>query len=121
MLEMFDAPQLSINCTRRRLSNVVSQPLLLFNSEFMAGQAAKLAERVETEASRGMTARIEWLHELLFNRLASREEQKSALDFFEGQTRHYQHAGGETESSSRDALTDLCLVLFNAAEFIYVE
>ena len=121
MLEMFDAPQLSINCTRRPLSNVVSQPLLLFNSEFMAGQAAKLAERVETEASRGMTARIEWLHELLFNRLASREEQKSALDFFEGQTRHYQHAGGETESSSRDALTDLCLVLFNAAEFIYVE
>ncbi|MEO5804404.1 MAG: DUF1553 domain-containing protein [Verrucomicrobiota bacterium] len=121
MLEAFDAPQLSVNCTRRRLSNVVSQPLLMFNSEFMAEQATHLSERIAKSATKS-TEQINFSYELLLNRPPTKKEREMALRFLEQQSSLYERVREEeSKPVQQDALIDFCLVLLNSAEFIYVD
>ena len=46
-LEVFDAPSIVTTCTRRMPSTIPLQSLSLMNSEFVTGQAQKLALRLE--------------------------------------------------------------------------
>lgn len=121
MLETYDAPQLTLNCTRRRISNVVSQPLFMLNSEFMAEQSSKLAARLEKEAPQSVSQKIIRAYELLVNRSPSRQEIQMGVKFLKEQSAAYA-TGKESRANSaeREALIDFCLVLFNTAEFLYV-
>ena len=51
LLEAFDQPELTSNCTRRTASAVVSQSLTLLNDDFVLQQADAFASRVENEAA----------------------------------------------------------------------
>src|SRR5262249_56607264 len=48
--EMFDYPEIAINCTRRQNSTTPLQSLALVNSRFMLEQASYFAKRVSASA-----------------------------------------------------------------------
>lgn len=115
VLETFDAPRLTTNCIKRRTSNVVSQALLMLNSGFADKQAEDIAKRIATRSNDNAEQTLA-VYRAIFTRQPTAAELNSSANFLREQTERYKAAGKES-----DALTDLCLVLLNSAEFLYVD
>lgn len=116
LLETFDAPRMTTNCVQRRRSTVVSQALLLLNSEFMDVQAGKLADRIRQEAGEDWAVQVAKAYARIHGRSPTPRERELGTEFLRRQASGY----GEKDNTRR-ALLDLCLVLLNSAEFLYVD
>jgi Protein of unknown function (DUF1553)/Protein of unknown function (DUF1549)/Planctomycete cytochrome C len=104
MFEIFDVPDSSGSCPRREATTVAPQALALMNSEFMLEQARKLAERVQKEGQGGPEAWIDAAWRLALGRAATPSESERARLFLKD-----------------SPLRELCLVLLNMNEFLYVD
>ncbi|HAA70811.1 MAG TPA: hypothetical protein DCE55_16865 [Planctomycetaceae bacterium] len=62
LLQVFDAPVMTVNCNKRERSTVASQSLMLMNSDTVLAYAGAFADRVNLEA--GGTVESESLHGL---------------------------------------------------------
>ncbi|MBI2684966.1 MAG: PSD1 domain-containing protein [Acidobacteria bacterium] len=101
----FDYP-LPISTTGARgTSTVPSQALILMNNEFVLQQAAEYASRITREAGSDKAAQVNLAFRLAFARKPEKWEADESLRFLE----------------SGRPLADLTHVLFNSAEFLYVE
>jgi hypothetical protein len=127
MMEGFDAPTATQTCERRLTTTVPTQALQLLNDEFTNEQAEYMAQRLQRDAGADLAAQVDRAWRLAFSRPASSGELENALEFVRRQ--QAQHAarpesgGAAAEAASesaRRALADLCHVLFNANEFVYV-
>jgi hypothetical protein len=125
VLETFDAPRLTTNCIQRRSSNVVSQALLMLNSRFVGKQAEDLARRIALQ-TKDEELRIANAYNVVFGRRPTAAELVLTRDFLRQQTQR--HAPQKKKSKEKHgfatnngALIDLCLVLLNSAEFLYVD
>jgi hypothetical protein len=115
-LQEFDQPVLETNCTRRATSTVSTQALTLLNSDFLAKQAAAFAGRILKEYS---DAPAGYAVQLAFSRLATVKEQERLNAFLDAQASRY--TTQDKEGAKRQALTDLCHILFSTNEFVYVD
>src|SRR5439155_26035135 len=102
---IFDAPESSVSCPRRDVTTVAPQALALFNSKFMLTQSEKFAERAQKEHPGDSAAAIRSAWELALGRGASQSEQEQAMRFL----------------SEEKSMANLCLVLLNMNEFLYIE
>jgi Protein of unknown function (DUF1553)/Protein of unknown function (DUF1549)/Planctomycete cytochrome C len=103
MFAAFDPPEVMVSCPQRPRTVVPAQALTLLNSPLVHEQAEAFAIRLQAEA--GDPARVAaraW--RLAFGRDIRPAELQRALAFLQKQS-----------------LAELCLVLFNANEFIYVD
>ena len=127
MLEVFDSPRLTTNCVQRRTSIVVSQALLLLNSQFMDAEAARFAQRVAQEAGPQSARRLEYAYRLALGREPEPQEQELGLKFLTEESARYAKLAAAKDKPTaaappeEQALADLCLVLFNSAKFLYVD
>lgn len=119
MLETFDAPPPRRSCTERRTSIVVSQALLLENSQFMAEMAKLLAGRIEGEVGVTSELRVEILYRWVLSRSPTADERQLALEFLKAQASEYSSSGSDL--AHYESLVDLCLTVLNTAEFVYVD
>jgi hypothetical protein len=106
MLAAFDPPEVMTSCPGRMKTIVPTQALALLNSPLAREASAAFAQRLVKECGNDpekLAARA-WL--LAFGRPISGEEKERMVAFLKKRT---------------DALPDLCLVLFNANEFIYID
>ncbi len=110
ILRAFDQPAIETNCTRRPSSTVVSQALVLLNSDFLTAQGEALAARLQADNPAGEAV------QLAFGRPATPRERGLLNDFLTKQTARY---GGP--DARRRALADLCQMLLSANEFVYVD
>jgi mono/diheme cytochrome c family protein len=143
-LQAFDLPELTTSCGRRDVTTVAPQALSLLNSPFAVRMARAFAERVAREAGEQSAPRVECAVRLALGRALSENERTVALDLL---ARHQQMhserplaaAPGSAEAASDDshglpvedsrppedpalaALADLCLMLMNLNEFVYVD
>jgi hypothetical protein len=106
MFSIFDAPETSVSCPQRDATTVAPQALALFNSRFILSHAGALAKRLEHEHP-DSSARIEALWQAALGRSPSPSESRQASAFL--------------ASAPAEALTQLCLVVLNMNEFLYVE
>ncbi len=106
MFAIFDSPESSVSCPRRDVTTVAPQALALFNSKFMVSQAEKFAERVQKQHPGNPAAAIEGAWELALGRGPSAVEKEQALRFLSGESK---------------SMANLCLVLLNMNEFLYIE
>ena len=126
VLETFDSPRMTTNCIQRRTSIVVSQALLMLNSAFTDTGSAQLAEQIVRQVGRRPSGQLELAYHMVLGRPPTESEQMLGLQFMRNQAIGY-HSDrvGSGLAQKRDAqmtaLADLCLVLFNSAEFLYVD
>jgi hypothetical protein len=112
----FDPPEVMTSCPRRMETIVPTQALALLNSPMAREQAAAFARRLiretrgDADADAGRAAARAWL--LAFGRPITREESRRARAFL---------ADREAASTRESALAELCLALFNANEFVYLD
>ena len=104
----FDAPQPNSTIGRRNVSNVPAQALCLLNDPFVLEQAATWATRVLT-GSADNRERIRTLYRVGFGREPQAGEVLDALEFL------------GADSRETHVWAELCHVLLNSKEFIFIK
>ena len=104
MLQVFDAPDTAMSCARRETSTVAPQALALMNSKFVLDQADLFADRLRDLAEQPPGALVDAGWKLALGRAPTADERLTALGFL-----------------ARTSLPQLCLMLFNMNEFVYVD
>jgi mono/diheme cytochrome c family protein len=125
LLDTFDQPAVSTNCTRRQPSAVVTQPLTLLNDEFVLQQAEMFARRVIDEAAAGQTPdarprQIERAFQLALGRSPQPVETRWCAELLDAQAVRARKVSSSTGESELRAMTHLCHVLLNTNEFLYI-
>jgi hypothetical protein len=120
-LGVFDQPIVAHNCTRRTSTAVVLQSLTMLNSPFVFSQAERLAERVKQSAGSDAERRIETAFRLCLCRWPDREERSASRELLRRQALRYQQQRKAMPGPAADAaLVNLCQMLLNTNEFLYV-
>jgi hypothetical protein len=102
----FDPPEVMTSCSRRMRTVVPAQALTLLNSPLAREQANAFARRLLQECGDKPEEAVARAWLLAFGRPVTPAESKRALAFVKRGT---------------DGLAELCLALFNANEFAYVD
>ncbi|WP_315851953.1 DUF1549 and DUF1553 domain-containing protein [Tautonia rosea] len=131
-MEAFDAPDTLVSCGERNISIHAGQALALLNSSLLDEQSRNFARRLLAEVGPDPDLLADRAIEFALSRPARPEERARARQFLEGQTALLE-AEAEAKApvpSLRSegvdpalcaALSDLCLVLMNLDEFLYVD
>ncbi len=106
LFEVFDKPDANASCSRRNVSTIAPQSLLLLNGDDSVVAARRLPERIEQHAGSDRPTAIEWVYRRILGRPPTNAELHAAEEFL---------------SESDSTLADLCLALFNLNEFVYVD
>jgi mono/diheme cytochrome c family protein len=122
MLEVFDFPEVVINCTRRVNSTTPLQSLALINSKFMLEQGRYFAERVAASVGKQAPAekKVAVTFMLAFGRAPTRSEAKACRDYLRVQAEVYLRSKSSPEQAAQRALAGLCSVLLASNEFLYI-
>jgi len=118
MFEVFDQPDSNVTCERRASTTVPTQALTLLNNEFFLLQAKYFADRVAEKAGHEAKARIGAAYEIALSRPPSAAELDMNLTFLANQKRY--HEGRNDATPELTALVDLCDVVLNLSEFVYI-
>ncbi len=114
LLLVFDSADIDSPCPVRFSTVQPTQALSMLNGELVIREAKRFAERLERERPGDLRGQIALGRLLVGGRPASEQDLDEAVAFVE-----------ELETidglSRREALENLCLVLFNLNEFLYVD
>ena len=113
LLMAFDCPVPTTTIGRRTISSVPAQALTLLNDPFFVEQAGVWAKRILSEPG-DAAQRVNTLYETAYSRPPTPAERDAALAFLT------QQAQGYGKPDDPRAWADLCHVLFNVKEFIFV-
>ena len=116
-------PRPTPNCLERKLSTVAPQALHLLNNQTIHELATSFAERVIREAGAEPARQIDRGYQIALGRFPTPEEKQlvmASLDQLKQQWEEDDTATGDTAADVR-ALTDVCHILINAAEFMYID
>ncbi len=119
MFEVFDMPDTHESCPRRNATVTAPQALELLNNELVLDWSRSLAGRVWNDAGMTLDAQVDRAWRFVYSRAASPEERKEALAFLQRQAALLGERMAHDEAQ-RAALTDLCHMLVNSNEFLYV-
>jgi hypothetical protein len=112
------------SCPRRLQSTVPGQALALLNSPVAIEQARAFAERLLRDCGQDRRELLGRAWQLAFARPITPAESEHALSFLrERETALAQNesAGEADHLRTSEALKELCLALFNANEFVYLD
>ena len=114
MFLAFDYPIPFSTRGRRSVSNVPAQALTLMNNPFVLQQAELWAKRVLVEPAQSSRERVERMYASAFARPPTEVELADILAFLEDR------GAGHGDDKDLRAWRDLCHVLVNVKEFIYI-
>lgn len=115
-LTAFDMPNPHTSMGRRNVSNVPAQALALLNSPMVTGQARSWAERsLHASPQLSPSARIDELYQQAYSRLPSMAEKEAALQFIQATMTDL-----GVPDIDPQVWSEMCHVLINAKEFIYI-
>jgi len=129
LLECFDAPSTMVSCGTRNVSTHTGQSLAMMNSALLGEQSWALAARVMRETDGTPSAMIDRAYRLTLARPARDDERDVAGTFLRRQSELLEQGvpprsptvlPDGVDAIRAAALADLCLVLFNLHEFVYV-
>jgi hypothetical protein len=119
-LALFDGPDTNNSTDARTDATVPLQALFLMNNPFVTQQAQGLARRIRSTFSEERP-RIQWAHQLCWNRPALPEEVARAVVFLERFRQEWIQSRAPIEEADQEAWTSLARVLLSANEFVYVD
>jgi len=119
ILTSFDFPKPESTIGRRPTSDLPTQALVMLNNEFVHQQSVAWAASLE-DLPVDPTIRIRHIYEQAFTREPDDQEQQWAAEFVAAQQRRYENISDTAETARALAWADLCHVMFNVAEFMYV-
>jgi hypothetical protein len=119
MMLAFDSPIPFSTVGRRNVSNVPAQALILMNDPFVLDQAKLWAKKVLVGKTSTTEEKINTLYEQAFSRPATKDEIAAAIEFLQLQGKEYGLEDDRIEGDER-VWSDLCHVLMNSKEFVFL-
>ena len=119
MMLAFDTPQPARPVGRRNQSNVPAQALILMNDPFVAQQALAFARRL-LQSEPDCDQRIDRLYQAALCR-SPRAAERTAVRQFLAREAAPPGRAAEQGLTEEAIWTDLCQVMFNVKEFIYLQ
>lgn len=116
LLQVFDAPSIVFNSTRRPRTTMPLQSLALLNSDFVVARATHLAQSLR-DGSENERLRMQRAFVMTTGRHPTEADLTKMSDFLLSQGKEY----GETSESHMKAWTDLCQVLLIGNAALYVD
>ena len=116
LFEVFDQPDPNVTCERRSVSTVPTQALTLLNNDFVIQQARLFAGRVMQLAGPEQSAQVRAAYRIALGREPGEKELRGNVAFLNRQLAAHRGAA----SPGLEAAVDLCNVLLNVNEFIYI-
>ena len=116
-----------MNGQSRQVTSVAPQALSLLNGDFMNRQARHFAQRLETEAGPDAGKQIEHAYLLALCRPVTSHEKTNLLTFLEREAKQRLIEYSDVASAAnqakarREALQQMCRVIFNLNEFAYAD
>ena len=117
LLEVFDAPSIVTNCTRRSSATIPLQSLTALNSEFALARARALAARLAQEPPDDADSRIERAILLVAGRPPVEAEREASRRFLAAQAANYP----DRADAAEQVWIDFCQMLMAGSAFLYVE
>ena len=125
-VKVFNGANIDESCPVREVTTVTPQVFALFNSQFMREQSKRFAARLTREAGSDPSRQINHAYQLAFQRSPQPDEFSSCLEFLT------QNTGTTDTSDDRSlefdrtipptgSLTDLCLILLNSNELLFLQ
>ena len=128
MFDKFDVPNSSVSCAGREVTTVAPQALWSLNNDASFRQARVLADRLVREAGASPDDQVDLAWKLVLARPPTAEERQEAITLLSrlassngSQASHPSVEDTEPATGHRDALTQLCLAMFNLSEFFYID
>jgi hypothetical protein len=128
LLDAFDLPAMTPNCTERRQSNVATQALHLMNGSMAWDLAKYMAGRVIDEADGDRERQVELVYLRAYGRRPTAEESKTGREaiaaFREQWPARLAADNGEAPraaTASWMALANYCHAILNSAEFSFID
>jgi hypothetical protein len=122
MLLAFDSPVPFSTMGRRNVSNVPAQALTLMNDPLVIGQARLWADRELARPARSVSERLERLYLAAFGRPPTDLETRASVAFLAAAGFDARNGRPDPDQPpARAAWADLCHVLINMKEFIFVD
>ncbi|MEX2300145.1 MAG: DUF1553 domain-containing protein [Bryobacterales bacterium] len=118
MFDVFDLPNLNVTCEGRVTTTVPTQALTLLNNSFVLDQAGYFAKRVAAQAGNEQDARVRTAYRIALSREPNAKEIEENVTFLNRQLEY--HKGLPGEDADLAALVDLCDVILNLNEFLYL-
>jgi hypothetical protein len=132
LFEAFDQPDTLNSCAARPVSTYAPQALILMNGPFTQDQGKALAARLTREVGPDAAKQVDALYRRALGRAPTAAEQQLAAEFLREQVgsirdrlRARLPLGLDALPAGADpaqvrALADLCVVVFNTNEFVYI-
>lgn len=114
MMLAFDTPSPFSTVGRRTVSNVPAQALILMNDPLVIEMAKSWAEKILSGPSETTEQRLDHLYLTAFARHPTPPEISEAVAFLNAQ-------GVDRSENQNEAWKNLCHVLFNVKEFVFIE
>ena len=126
MFETFDTPDPAVSCSVREVTTVPPQALFFMNNKMVVSQAKKFAQRLVRESGDDPAAWIRKAWRLALGRDPSQQEKLEAMDLLKSLTQTELGANkadslAQMGVARAEALSQLCLAIFNLSEFSYVD
>ena len=122
LLNVFDAPMMVVNCSRRPVTTMPLQSLSLLNSDFAVNRGKSFSQRIQREAGTDNAARIRLAFVLATARECGDEELAEALEFIGTQQQNYAaQPGSDSSIAEQRAWSDFCQLLLAGNAFLYLE
>ena len=121
MLESFDLPDLSPNCTERASSNVTPQALMLMNSSFIVEMSTAMAKRLMQAHPQEPREQLRYGWQLAFGSLPSDSQLQQAELFLKQQTEVFSREKRENMEVHTLALATYCQALLGSNRMLYIE
>ena len=119
-IKVFDGPNIDESCPVREVTTVTPQVFALFNSRLLREQSEAMAERLVSEVGGDLKLQIRRAFQLAFQRMPAEAELTRCRAFLEKPLEATTTAN-EAETIPHGTLADLCLVLLNSNEFIFLD
>jgi hypothetical protein len=117
VLEVFDAPSIVTNCTRRSSATIAMQSLTALNSQFAVARSRALAARLAHEAGDAADVRIDLAFLLVVGRPPDEAERAVSHRFLAVQAANYP----DRDDTVAQVWADFCQMLLASNAFLYIE
>jgi hypothetical protein len=126
LIKVFDGANMNKSCPVRGVTSVTPQVFALFNSKFLREQSQAMATSLQDVYGADVAGQVRQVYQSVMQRDPSELELKWCTAFLRRETVESdaeQQAGVPADRSQGPAgtLTDLCLVLLNSNEFLFLE
>lgn len=119
LLDAFDSPDHIISTPDRNVTTTPTQALLMINGGYTQARARQFAAQLSTRPDESPEQRLTFAYRAALGRAPTADETRDALEYLE---QSCATASSDNRSTVRDAAwLDLCHVLLNANEFLYVD